>query len=82
MSKFLAADSGHAVVILLQSVRTHNRFMGLHGPYGALRALPIATALRLCEAGDARLPGDADPVALRRAYKRQCEAREPAEVPA
>lgn len=82
MSTFFGADSGHAVVILLQSVRTHGRFLGLHGPHGALRALPIGTALRLCEAGEARLPGRADPEALRRAYEKRRESRELAEAEA
>ncbi len=82
MSTFLSDGRDHAVVILLNAVRTGGRFMAVHGPHGRLRALPIGTALRLCEAGEARLPGRVELDVLRRVYEKHREARELAQAEA
>jgi hypothetical protein len=64
MSQSLVHE-GYAVVMLKRPVWVDGLLLTRHGQHGAVHCLSLADALRLCEAGDAKLPGHTHIAALR-----------------
>ena len=63
----LVRDDFALVRIRERVLYLRGRRLGKHGQLGSLVALPLADALRLVEAGQAKMPGDATRQQLREA---------------
>ena len=72
MSSLITSD--YALVRLRESVRLPGRMMCKYGQYGTLRALPLALALRLVEAKQAKMPAGEHLCWLRHAVESQPES--------